>query len=711
MDNGKQILDVSYGKFSCRLEGFEDSVETMKLVVGYFHELAGHEDFMDMELQAPDMATLQELTEEHAEGDVAITEEDGQIRLTVEESAEEDDDASEDLSAADFEEVEDLEDVADDAAGAESDDDLMDDDAAFASDLEEVAEAVDETEPTSDEMDALDPLDDDASVADKLNHIRSVVSGALPAETETDASDAEDIAEDLSEEEAEIADDGEAEEDLPDTFSDRLAALAASDENDEAGAEDMAAADDVSVAEPYSEAAMASNDDDAAFEEELAALEEEDALAAAETAETDEPASETDSDDDLMAALDAEEEALAEDLHEGLAEESAAEPEEAETSEDMLDATMAEDIDEDLAAEAETEVTTADADDLTSDIAEALEEPAMDDMAQRETAASMEVSDDLDDDVEEVTAPEVAEEPEAETSEEAAPVQENAAAAEDPNKPFLLTPNLAAPADEKKGDDEFDLASEVAKVEAEIAARPGNEVARHGLPRSVEDAMSRILSQTDQQLNAPESKRHRDAFAQLKAAVAATEAARQLGEKSKIVDPEGAFKDDLGAHDAEGKSLGIDPDGAGGDAGDNVTPLKLVATQAIENAEAANQEPVDAASEKLRRIAALKERDLTGVKKVSFADFAAQQGAADLIDMLEAAAAYITFVEGDPDFTRPQVMKVVQSASEKEITREEGLRSFGRLLRQARFIKLNNGRFQVAENTQYRPDDDWAAQG
>ena len=55
MDDSTKILAVSYGNFSCRLEGFDDSVETMKAVVSYFHELAGHERFMDMEPQAPDI--------------------------------------------------------------------------------------------------------------------------------------------------------------------------------------------------------------------------------------------------------------------------------------------------------------------------------------------------------------------------------------------------------------------------------------------------------------------------------------------------------------------------------------------------------------------------------------------------------------------------------------------------------------------------------
>ena len=260
--------------------------------------------------------------------------------------------------------------------------------------------------------------------------------------------------------------------------------------------------------------------------------------------------------------------------------------------------------------------------------------------------------------------------------------------------------------DDYNDDDEFDLEEEMAKVEAELSARKGDDIARHGLPRHVEDAMSRIMSQTDQHLNQPENRRHRDAFAQLKAAVAATEAARQLGDKGADQrDPDEAYKDDLGAHSAKDKS----------DAR-STPPLKLVKSQEVKppvsrsSTRAAVSTPLDTYSDRLRQIATLKDAEPVE-DKGGFADFASAHGATDLVDRLEAAGAYICLVEGEADFSRPQVMKVVQSATAEEISREDGLRSFGRLLRQARLVKLENGRFQIADNTQYRPLGGRAAQG
>jgi len=49
-------------------------------------------------------------------------------------------------------------------------------------------------------------------------------------------------------------------------------------------------------------------------------------------------------------------------------------------------------------------------------------------------------------------------------------------------------------------------------------------------------------------------------------------------------------------------------------------------------------------------------------------------------------------------------MKKVQMTTTDEFSREDGLRSFGTLLRQGRISKVRNGRFQVSEQTRFRPD-------
>jgi hypothetical protein len=86
-----------------------------------------------------------------------------------------------------------------------------------------------------------------------------------------------------------------------------------------------------------------------------------------------------------------------------------------------------------------------------------------------------------------------------------------------------------------------------------------------------------------------------------------------------------------------------------------------------------------------------------------FAAYAAERGAVELQDLLEAAAAYMSFVEGRDHFSRPQLMNKVRDAGAAEFNREDGLRSFGQLLREGKIERSENGRFAATEETGFRP--------
>lgn len=548
MTKSTQILDVSYGTFSCRLEGFEDSVETMKTVVSYFHDLAGHDRFMDMEPQAPDLETLSDLASEQAGTAVEIAADDHGVSLRAafddaDDFDETDEDEPENIAADDSDLDDDGLDIDEDpillTATDDEDDAFEDED--FTNILEEeYSEDLDvEEEPQAAQAPA-PVVDDEESIAAKLQRIRAVVGrGHVPPAPVAQSNDDEDVNVDA---------------DIPpvNPLAQRLADLA----------------------KRNLEHAIA---DDAA------------------TAET--------TDDDLE---DQQDDAVSVDAHGAF-----------------------EDDDE--------TVEVAEDDDL-HDVAD-------DNAAPLVLTAAIEDDNDFEDD-------------------------ENAFD------------------DDEEDDNVFGVLNEEESDEDDVAEDDAAPSKRDDLAENVDSTMGRIFSQTDEHLNAPEGRRHRDAFAQLKAAVAATEAARQLGDEGPVDEKADAFREDLDAHDEE-RVLSDARDPA---------PLRLVPAQ-----RRSDDAPVDAAAERLRRIASKKE-DTRETTTGGFAQFAADQGATELGDLLEAAAAYIAFVEGDDDFSRPQVMRKVQSATDQEISREDGLRSFGRLLRQSKIVKLTNGRFQVSENTKFRPD-------
>jgi hypothetical protein len=94
--------------------------------------------------------------------------------------------------------------------------------------------------------------------------------------------------------------------------------------------------------------------------------------------------------------------------------------------------------------------------------------------------------------------------------------------------------------------------------------------------------------------------------------------------------------------------------------------------------------------------------DTKDIDESGLAAFAETVGARSMAEMLEAAAAYATCVEKRNQFTRPQLMRrMMASAGGKPVSREDGLRSFGTLLRTGRIEKVTRGHYSLAENSPY----------
>ena len=72
--------------------------------------------------------------------------------------------------------------------------------------------------------------------------------------------------------------------------------------------------------------------------------------------------------------------------------------------------------------------------------------------------------------------------------------------------------------------------------------------------------------------------------------------------------------------------------------------------------------------------------------------------------MLEAAAVYVSYVEGRPHFSRPEIMEHV-AETERSFSREDGLRSFGTLLRSGTIRKLKRGQFVISEDSKFAQDE------
>jgi hypothetical protein len=342
---------------------------------------------------------------------------------------------------------------------------------------------------------------------------------------------------------------------------------------------------------------------------------------------------------------------------------------------------------------------------LDSELPAALMDEAGADMAATEPAAMAEPSDDLA-----PPADALPEAPAASLLEDAADLDEDEPVDNLFGEPAAAAVAAALPPSSLSDEEEADLMRELAEVEREAEdqrpARAGKAVfEKH---RSAEASVTRILRETESQLDDTEASRRRSTIAHLKAAVAATRADRDRGtDEDEGDDDLDRYRDDLDRVVRPRRPA----DGRGASAPRRLAPLMLVSEQRVDLPVSAD---ANGDAVRPRRITtgnlALKQDDLDeddgGLfgDSTSFTDYVVRMGATELPDLLEAAAAYAAYVEGRPHFSRPQLMEQVASFGDGSFSREDGLRSFGTLLRQGKIQRLKRGQFTIAKSSRFRPE-------
>jgi hypothetical protein len=262
----------------------------------------------------------------------------------------------------------------------------------------------------------------------------------------------------------------------------------------------------------------------------------------------------------------------------------------------------------------------------------------------------------------------------------------------------------------------------IGETEAEVQA-PAHD-SRHVLAAiSEDDAVNRLMAQTNSEMDGPEARRRSMAISHLKAAVAATEADRQVlaaNPAKPQPDRKDIYRSDLNS------VVRVKPSDSNRSGSERPSPLVLVSEQRIDRVKPSDTAatprvvmptrpsrvpPSAAFSAQETLIGDDQDEDDENLSaeeasanlfsaSQSFADFAEQLGAESLHDLLEAAAVYCAQVLGRPQFSRPMVMSQISSLPQGENHKlEEQLRAFGTLMREGRITKVKRGAFAVTDRS------------
>ncbi len=742
MVTSSKILTVTYGTFSCTLEGFDDPFTTLQMVAEYFRKLAAEDRYFGGTPQTPDAETLTRIAQENNPKGVDAEIGDDGIILRQAERPEQ---------AVPQGDPDDAPEVSDDDAVAEAV--VVADDSAPALDVAAENELVFDSTRNAPET------DDDPMAALKAELDQTVDEPVTPPDTDQ-------ISQAVN---AALADQEPAKPAAsPLTFF--------SSRRQDNTAKDQDTADDHAIEAAISAAGLAAAvrqpppavTPQKSVEETLAAIRQN-----VEQAES----SITDAEDRDAGIEDHDDEAdeEAEDISEPLVLTSDAEVEVDDVS-DQEPLIAAEIIADTIVAE-EDPVQEVMAEEFIAEDVE-VEEPAVEETTAEEPTAEVEVAQDIvaEDPVAEEAEPdapevdfwdeplvaEVAEPAIAQEAEEVEAVAEDAPTEEVAQEKETPIPANSSLSDEQEAElaadlqaalDARDQDSETAELDAveralsdpqTAARRRRADLLRNGDVAHEDEALNRLLETTQSKMDKPEQVRRMNALDQLKAAVAATEADQMVRRQSvaathsEAADDEAAdlaaYREDLRRAQNSARLEGLKtaktqrPAPAPAAAAIQQAPLILVSEQRINDPapggfpggfEEETAEPMQEVAETDGNLAlkpefhaapeaADDEGEIQGIPAdafsdaTSFADFAERIGAFDLTDLLEASAAYTSIVEGKSRFSRAQVMsKLAKLNTGDAYSKEAGLRSFGKLLREGKILRVQDGQFGISKASRF----------
>ncbi|WP_072506441.1 chemotaxis protein CheA [Phaeobacter porticola] len=229
---------------------------------------------------------------------------------------------------------------------------------------------------------------------------------------------------------------------------------------------------------------------------------------------------------------------------------------------------------------------------------------------------------------------------------------------------------------------------------------------KRGATSTADSDIARLMAATDERLDDPENTTSRETYSQLRAVMAAASAERSAGGALENNDDAQVYRDDLASVVRPRRPEARAASAEGADQrpakpASRPAPLKLVQEQRIDDADTGSATPVRPRRVSAAILAEDTPRDADG--EGGFTAYVEKTGAVELSELLEAAAAYMSFVERRDHFSRPQLMNKVRGVDGAEFNREDGLRSFGQLLREGKIERADNGRFTASGQIGFQP--------